>query len=113
MSTLRGYSLVMKPNRIDSGKKTLKIYGVYEDNGGKACIQRVSEVENTFKEQIIKILGSGAAEKKVVKNEGNVDENTINYLMENRIGAHAEIKTGGKTQKRLPKRKRSIFSRKK
>ena len=56
MATLRGYSLVMKPNRIDGGKKTLKIYGVYEDNGGKACIQRVKEVNDDFKKKIREIL---------------------------------------------------------
>ena len=55
--TLKGYSLVMKP--VGSGAKTLKIYGVYEDVGGKACIQRVSEVDENFKNKIKEILGSG------------------------------------------------------
>jgi len=63
---LRGYSLVMKPDR-SSGGKTLKIYGVYEDVGGKACIQRVSEVDENFKKKIRELLeGEVVPDKEVV-----------------------------------------------
>ena len=97
---MRGYSLVMKPDG-SSGKKTLKIYEVYEDDGGKACIQRVKEVNDKFKKQIREILGSGGIPEKdvvgnvgnmgkvgnVVENVGNLD-NALQNLDENIIGAN-------------------------
>ena len=171
---MRGYSLVMKPDR-SSGKKTLKIYGVYEDDGGKACIQRVKEVNNDFKDKIREILAAGGIpenERNVEKvgnvvpvNEGKNLENELQNFDETEKGANIDLPNsvqtqnishsqkefkllndedttdnikpnfsnnttelaiatalenirilpdnGGKTQKRLPKRKRSIFSIKK
>jgi hypothetical protein len=75
----------MKPD--GSGVKTLKIYGVYEDNGGKACIQRVRDVDEKFKEQIRKILGSGVvADKEVVV---PVPEKNVVPVPGNEIGTNS------------------------
>jgi ribosomal protein L36 len=64
----------MKPDR---NGKTLKIYEVYEDKGGKACIQRVSEVDENFKKKIREILGSGAMEKVDVPDNIVVTESVV------------------------------------
>jgi len=80
---LRGYSLVMKPDR--SGGKTLKIYGVYEDEGGKACIQRVRDVDANFKEQIKNIFGSGVAAENVVPQETDKQIVNNNNLTDNNL----------------------------
>ena len=85
---MRGYSLVMKPDGSGRGK-TLKIYGVYEDEGGKACIQRVSDVDEKFKEQIRKILaGKGVVEKGVVA--GPVPENVVAENVVERKGPYGQ-----------------------
>jgi hypothetical protein len=89
---LRGYSLVMKPDRSSSGK-TLKIYGVYEDVGGKACIQRVKEVDENFKNKIRDILaaGKGVAEKKVVvPGDDEYIENQYNNFENTGQGAYVD-----------------------